>query len=160
MPTIRIEDDVFQGLQRLAEPFVDSPSAVIRRLLEEKGVLAPGQPRKRAAPNRSGTALTSQAIYEQYLLHVLDREFKGSAHKRAATAAVVKRMLADGFIGAAEQEMVATGETRAENTLTWGRNALKDRGYLSKTSGRGIWELTAEGRAAARALTLPKSKPA
>ncbi len=39
MPTIRIDHDVFEGLQKLAEPFVDSPSMVIRRLLESQGVL-------------------------------------------------------------------------------------------------------------------------
>ena len=31
MPTIRIEHDVFDGLKKLAEPFVDTPNAVIRR---------------------------------------------------------------------------------------------------------------------------------
>ena len=39
MPTIRVDQDVFEGLQQLAKPFVDSPSMVIRRLLEERGVL-------------------------------------------------------------------------------------------------------------------------
>ena len=37
MPTIRIEQDVFDGLKKLAEPFVDTPGAVIRRLLTETG---------------------------------------------------------------------------------------------------------------------------
>ena len=39
MPTIRVDQDVFEGLQQLAKPFVDSPSMVIRRLLEDRGVL-------------------------------------------------------------------------------------------------------------------------
>ena len=39
MPTIRIENEVFEGLKKLAEPFVDTPNAVIRRLLIEKGLL-------------------------------------------------------------------------------------------------------------------------
>ena len=39
MPTIRLDHDVFEGLQKLAQPFVDSPGMVIRRLLEEQGVL-------------------------------------------------------------------------------------------------------------------------
>jgi hypothetical protein len=160
MPTIRVENDVFEGLQRLAQPFVDSPSSVIRRLLEEKGVLAAGDARRPRAPASASprAALTPQSTYEQYLLYVLEREFKGKGHKRDATTAVIRKMMADGFIGAAEQEMVATGETRAENTITWGRNALKDRGYISKLSARGTWELTPEGRAAAKAITLPRTK--
>ncbi len=34
MPTIRITEDVYEGLQRIATPFVDTPNDVIKRLLE------------------------------------------------------------------------------------------------------------------------------
>ena len=62
MPTIRIDHDVFEGLQKLAQPFVDSPSMVIRRLLENQGVLKkmPAKP----APPPSPNALTPQSSYE------------------------------------------------------------------------------------------------
>ena len=148
MPTIRLDQDVFEGLQQLAKPFVDTPSMVIRRLLEERGVLratAKAPKVARLAPD----ALTPQAIYEDYLLYILAKEFDGQGHKRDVTHAIVKRMMKDGFIGAADQELVSTGETKAENTITWARNALKSRGWISRASPRGIWELTAEGRAAA-----------
>jgi hypothetical protein len=158
MPTIRVDQDVFEGLQQLAKPFVDSPGRVIRRLLEERGVLraaakAPG--RVRLAPD----ALTPQTVYEDYLLYVLAKDFGGQGHKRDVTHAIVKRMMKDGFIGAADQELVSTGETKAENTITWARNALKDRGHISRTSPRGIWELTAEGRTAAAnaSLSIPSA---
>src|SRR5258706_5928070 len=107
MPTIRVEDDVFEGLQKLAKPFVDSPSVVIRRLLEERGVLttkaaaisvsvAKSQGPKSAA---SAAGLTPQLVYEQFLLFVLSRgEFNGKGHKRDVTHVVVKRMMKDGFI--------------------------------------------------------------
>jgi len=156
MPTVRLDDDVFEGLQKLAQPFVDSPSMVIRRLLEERGVLSVAQKARKPAPD----ALTPQAIYEKYLLLVLLREFDGSAHKRDVTHAVVKRMMKDGYINASDQELVSTGETKAENTITWARNALKSRGHVSRMSPRGIWELTAEGRQAAGKLALPKPGPA
>ena len=159
MPTIRVDNDVFEGLQKLAKPFVDSPSSVIRKLLEEKGVIAgeEAKTKPRAShPAGQAAALTPQPIYEQFLLFILDREFKGKGHKRDVTTAVIRRMMAEGFIGPADQEMVATGETRAENTIAWGRNALKERGYISKLSMRGTWELTPDGRAAAKVLTLPK----
>ena len=156
MPTVRLDDDVFEGLQKLAQPFVDSPSMVIRRLLEERGVLSVAQKARKPAPD----ALTPQAIYEKYLLLVLLREFDGSAHKRDVTHAVVKRMMKDGYINASDQELVSTGETKAENTISWARNALKSRGHVSRTSPRGIWELTVEGREAAEKLVLPKPRPA
>src|SRR6185503_1170230 len=156
MPTIRLEQDVFEGLQKLAKPFVDSPSMVIRRLLEECGVLAKAAEAQQGA-RRAPNALTPQSTYEKYLLLILAREFNGQGHKRDVTHAIVKRMMKDGHIGPADQELVSTGETKAENTITWARNALKQRGHISRATSRGTWELTPEGKAAAGRVTLPKS---
>ena len=166
MPTIRIDDEVFEGLKRLAEPLVDTPGSVIRRLLTEKGVLAPakvsvksrGLPPQRPPvdPLPPPAALTPQPIYEQYLLHALAHDFNGRADKRNATRAVIDRMVAQGYIGPADLELVATGETRAENTITWARNALKNRGLIARGGRRGVWELTEEGRAQATSLVLPR----
>lgn len=149
MPTIRVDQDVFEGLQKLAQPFVDSPSIVIRRLLENAGVL---KAHSKPPPAVSASGLTPQSTYESYLLLVLSKEFGGRGHKRDVTHAIVKRMMKDGFIGPADQELVSTGETKAENTITWARNALKSRGDISRASPRGIWELTARGRDAAAKL--------
>ena len=155
MPTIRVDQDVFEGLQQLAQPFVDSPSMVIRRLLEERGVLhAKAQAPRRA--RRAPDGLTPQAVFEAYLLHVLAKEFDGRGHKRDVTHAIIKRMMKDGHIGAADQELVSTGETKAENTITWARNALKQRGCIDRASSRGMWELTPEGVRAAGKAALPE----
>ena len=156
LPTIRVDPEVFEGLQKLAQPFVDSPSMVIRRLLEERGLL-PKQARGPAPARRTPDALTPQAVHEAYLLYVLARDFDGSGHKRDVTHAVVKRMMKDGHIGAADQELVSTGETRAENTITWARNALKGRGWIRRGSPRGLWELSDEGRRAAAGAALPRA---
>jgi hypothetical protein len=166
VPTIRVEEDVLEGLKKLAEPFVDTPSSVIRRLLEEKGLLVKtpeAAPRKvdvQKQPSTSSLDLTPQSVYEQFLLFTLDDEFKGRADKRSVTQAVMERMSKRGMIGTADLELVSTGETKAENTIAWGRNALKDRGHLSRDSPRGIWELTPEGRAAAKQIQLPIRKSA
>ena len=155
MPTIRVEQEVFEGLQKLAKPFVDSPSMVIRRLLEERGVLRAAAKVPKAV-RLAPYALTPQAIYEDYLLYVLAKEFDGQGHKRDVTHAIVKRMMKDGLIGAADQELVSTGETKAENTITWARNALKQRGYINRAARRGMWELTPEGSEAAGRVVLPR----
>ncbi len=162
MPTIRIEQEVFDGLKKLAEPFVDTPSAVIRRLLTEKGILQPrpsrpGRPPVLEPEKRALTPdLTPQAVYEQFLLATLAEEFEGRGDKRRVTQATLQRMVKHGFISPVDLELVATGETRAENTITWGRNALKNRGLIARGSRRGIWELTEEGRAEAAQTALPK----
>jgi hypothetical protein len=155
MPTIRVDQDVFEGLQQLAKPFVDSPSMVIRRLLEDRGLLKKTATQEKETPPN---ALTPQSIYEKYLLVVLAREFDGQGHKRDVTHAIVKRMMKDGFIGAADQELVSTGETKAENTITWARNALKQRGQINRASRRGMWELTSAGKDAAGKVLLPKPR--
>jgi hypothetical protein len=41
MPTIRIDDDVYDWLQRRAKPFVDTPNSVLRR---ELGIVGAAQP--------------------------------------------------------------------------------------------------------------------
>ena len=166
MPTIRIDEEVFNGLKQLAEPFVDSPNAVVRRLLMEKGILpkAPLKPKTLSSPpvvpERVLTPLlTPQQVYEQFLLVTLAENFAGRADKRSVTKGVIERMLKQGFIGPADLELVATGETKAENTITWGRNALKNRGLIARGSQRGIWELTEEGRESANTIKLPKFAP-
>jgi hypothetical protein len=164
MPTIRIDDEVFEGLKALAEPFTDSPGSVIRRLLVEKGILkaAPAKVRRQQALDSQAQTraltppLTPQDAYEQFLLVTLNEDFDGRGEKRSVTRAIIEKMVRQGFIGPADLELVATGETKAENTITWGRNALKNRGLIRRGSKRGVWELSDEGREAARNVTLPK----
>src|SRR3954466_10723873 len=154
MPTIRLDDEIYDALKKLAEPFVDTPNSVIRRLLEQHGHVA--KKKAPAAPLRAKTAPdlepTPQAVYEDFLLKILDEQFKGSGEKRAVTHAIVEKMQKQKLLRAADREGVATGETRAENRVAWGRNALKGRGILNRTSRRGIWELTPEGKAAAKKI--------
>lgn len=155
MPTVRLDNDVLEALKRLAEPFVDTPSSVVRRLLEEKGLLA-----KRAAASRpaipAARGRTPQPVYEAFLLHVLARQFAGKGHKRDVTNAVVQQMQNRGLLDAADLELVKTGETKAENSIAWGRNALKERGLIARQSPRGVWQLTAEGEKAAAEVLLPR----
>lgn len=54
MRTIEVSEDVFRELQRRAEPFVDEPDDVIRRLL----ALAPGEAAREPA-NATGSDLVS-----------------------------------------------------------------------------------------------------
>lgn len=151
MPTVRIDDEVFEGLKNLAEPLVDTPNSVIRRLLEANGTLKkrPAQAAK-PVPARAVRDQTPQSIYEENLLRVLHEQFKGAGNKKDVTHAVIERMMKRGLIPPADMEFVATGETRAENKISWGRNLLKNRGLIRGDAPRGTWELTAEGRAQAK----------
>lgn len=168
MPTIRLDDDVFDGLKSLAEPFTDTPNTVIRRLLVERGILVDEAP-KAIRPARSVTApeakattagphkaasLVPQATYEKFLLHVLATRFNGRGDKGEVTKAVLREMTSRKMLSEADHVYVSSGETRAANTIAWGRNALKDRGLISQASPRGTWELTEEGMNEGRSITL------
>lgn len=151
MPTVRIDDEVFAGLKKLAEPLVDTPNSVIRRLLEDNGTLEKKPaPTARPVPVKTEREQTPQSVYEENLLAVLQEQFKGKGNKKDVTHAVVERMMKRGLIPPADMEFVATGETKAENKISWGRNLLKNHGLIRGDAPRGVWELTAEGRAAAR----------
>lgn len=163
MPTIRLDDDVFNGLKSLAEPFTDTPNSVIRRLLEERGALpsaritsdSPGaMPKKMAARPSRVSGLTPQATYEKYLLHVLTTRFNGRGDKHEVTKAVLELLQSREPLSPADLERVKTGETKAENTIAWGRNALKERGLISLSSPRGTWELTEKGLKEGREIKL------
>jgi hypothetical protein len=70
-PTIRIDDDLYSFLKDQAEPFVDTPNSVLRRLLElpsrngdmaDVGFEEPVAPEKAASPSkRSGAASPGRA---------------------------------------------------------------------------------------------------
>ena len=147
MPTVRLDPEVYEALKKLAEPFVDTPSSVIRRLLEESGHLPRKPSPASATPPRPEPDATPQSVYEEMLLEVLDKQFKGRGDKRSVTLAIIERMQKQNLLKPADLELVATGETRAENAIAWGRNALKRRGLLKGDSERGIWQLSLEGRA-------------
>jgi hypothetical protein len=157
MPTVRIDDEVFEALKKLAEPLVDTPNAVIRRVLEEKGLLQkkPSTAKKMNVGEKPAREQTPQSVYEENLLAILAENFNGRGNKKDVTLAVIERMMKRGLIPAADMEFVATGETKAENKISWGRNALKDRGLLRADAPRGVWELTPNGRATSRSARRP-----
>lgn len=153
MPTIRVDQEVFEGLQKLAEAFIDTPNTVIQKLLVEKGVIE-GSKEKIVSTNKPSRAkrgnLTPQYVYEEWLLKMLWAKFKGKAKKAEVTAETIKAM--GNILKEVDFEPVTTGEPRAENTIAWARNALKERGLISNDSQRGVWELTEQGIEKAKQL--------
>lgn len=149
MPTIRVEPDVFAGLQKVAQPFTDTPNSVIRRLLEQAGVLAEANVTDdrtpESAPEKSG-GKSVQPVYIRHLLYVLAHQFNGKGQKHDVCKAVVDLMERRGMLSEADHKLTPSGETRAENIIGWCRFALKGRGLISSDSPRGVWELTDAGK--------------
>jgi predicted transcriptional regulator len=153
-PTIRIDDDVYKGLQKLARPFEDTPNSIIRRLLEKSGVIPPAREatRMQTVRTRRSRKGTPQPMLEEWLLFILGSKFKGAADRTSAIEATMSVLKNYNLLTDADFEKVSTGEPRVENRIAWARHGLKKKGLLKSDSETGYWELTEEGRRKASKL--------
>jgi hypothetical protein len=152
-PSIDADDEVFEVIKNNAEPFVDTPNTVLRRLLGldlAKGPSAQGagKPAKtaRAAP---GTLLP-ESEYEIPILRSLD-ERGGRAPSREIVEAV-GRALGD-KLTELDRQPLKSGDIRWENRTAFVRLRLIERGELVKHSPRGTWEISDDGRKRLRSRT-------
>src|SRR5205823_8193394 len=168
--TIRIDQDVYESLKAKAEPFVDTPNSVLRRLLNLDGLSAAAgsatmavQPpptrstgrgdsgthashkrkRKRRAKRASTGAILVEERYELPILGCLI-EAGGSAPSRQVIDAV-GRELADQFSDT-DKATLASGGIRWQNRAQFVRLRLVHEGLMQRDSPRGIWAITEAGR--------------
>ena len=143
MPTIRIDHEVFKELQKRAEPLVDTPNAVIRRLLAlAENAIASGE-HGRTQPSVRQIRRLPMREYELPLLESLE-ERGGSAPAKEVITAVGKRLASR--ITPLDRTTTDSGAVRWENRVQWLRLRLVERGLLKKDSPWGIWELSKAGR--------------
>ena len=173
MPSIRIDQEVYSALQKQAEPFIDSPNSVLRRILglEPGGVppegeapvtpgvsksgadrsrarQRPGTSSRRARRKKGRTRVAAGSIlaedqYVEPLLNVLV-DRGGSAPAREVIDEVGTRL--NGRLTTLDRELLASGSIRWQNRAQFVRLRLVEEGLLKKGSSRGVWEITEEGR--------------
>jgi hypothetical protein len=168
-PTIRIDNEVFDKLKESAEPFVDTPNTVLRRILglaaqpeavdvkeEEQGGRLESKkgsasrrtasPRRKTRPRspraRAGTIL-ADAEYEMPILEILD-EHGGRAPTREVIDALGERL--DGRLTDVDRERLSSGDIRWRNRAQFVRLKLIEDGDMVKGSPRGLWEISTQGR--------------
>jgi hypothetical protein len=175
-PTIRIDIEVLDKLKEQAEPFVDTPNTVLRRILglearaESTEVYddAPNErspkrrrPKGQKTPSRtpraqnrrprakSGTIL-ADAEYEVPILETL-RDHGGRAPTREVIDALGERL--DGRLTDVDRQRLSSGDIRWRNRAQFVRLNLIERGDMMRGSPRGVWEISKQGlsRVAARA---------
>jgi hypothetical protein len=145
--SIEVDDEVFEMLKGHAEPFVDTPNTVLRRLLGIGQARPPRQPaadselraEARAAP---GTLLPERE-YEVPILSYLD-EHGGRAPSREVTDAVGKALASR--LTELDTRLLQDGTIRWQKRAAFVRLRLVNRGELVKDSPRGTWEITDKGR--------------
>jgi hypothetical protein len=174
-PTIRIDDEVFDELKKHAEPFVDTPNTVLRRLLnlgdagfedtngtgDVELVTAPAAAprsgarderaarprRRRSKATRPPRAKTGSILHESaYELPML--EIISEHGGRAAAREVLDELETrlDGQLTEVDREELASGDVRWRNRAQFVRLRLVEQGDMVKDSPRGIWEISDQGR--------------
>lgn len=146
-PSIDTDDEVFEVIKKHAEPFVDTPNTVLRRLLgiDQAKSLPAAAPEKangqtgRAAP---GTLLP-ESEYEIPILHYLE-DRGGRAPSREVVEAVGEALV--GKLTELDKQPLKSGDIRWENRAAFVRLRLVERGELVKQSPRGTWEISDKGR--------------
>lgn len=164
-PTIRIDEDVYRALQTQAEPFIDTPNSVLRRMLSlgdpgsdvrdlneqgdqvvavEKSTPKPARGTKKKKRTRapSGTLLPQDA-YEIPLLRSLE-ELGGGA----AAGEVIERLgqHLNEKLKPNDREALGSGVIRWHNRAQFARYELVQRGEMKSDSPRGVWEISDQGR--------------
>ena len=155
MNTIEIDDEVMGLLKKRAEPFVDTPNSVLRKLLGLDGESRQFATRAAHARNTRRTrhkriksgkgeraptgAILPEEEYVAPLLQVL-HERGGSAPAREVIEEVGRR-LAD-RLTTLDKEPVSSGGVRWQNRVQFARLRLLERGLLKRNTPRGFWEMT------------------
>jgi hypothetical protein len=166
-PRILIDDVVLALLKSNADPFVDTPNSVLRRLLgmspangsvsqddlgEEPLSIAPERQTRQRRQRRTrrpavkraqtGTILPDEE-YEIPILTILDAR-GGRAPTREVLDELGKR-LGDQLMPA-DHETLTSGDIRWRNRAQFVRLRLIKGGDMVEGSPRGLWEITDQGR--------------
>lgn len=160
-PSIEIDDEIFAFLKENAEPLVDTPATVLRRLLglESKEAESPevetkrnpmpasakstrGKGRHRKGNRATRGTLLPESEYELPILRYLEQN-GGRAPSREVIDGVGIE-LADQMTDT-DREALKSGEIRWKNRAAFVRLRLVEKGELDGKSPRGTWAITTRG---------------
>ncbi|HLI18200.1 MAG TPA: winged helix-turn-helix domain-containing protein [Rhodanobacteraceae bacterium] len=150
MPTIRIDDEVWNWLKKHARPLEDTPNTVLRRLAgletaperntngEHGGIKNTGQRRRL----RNGhTSLNEFRVPILLLLHR-----NGGQMERQPALRKLEKDMGDRLTDADHAD-IESGTIRWEKTAEWQVYTMRKEGLLEPVtrSGNGVWKLTTKG---------------
>lgn len=180
MPTIRIDDELYEFLKVEAEPFVDTPNSVLRRLVglparngsdverSDDGVSGrpsgtssrvPGlRKTKRRKGGRSSAAKRARArapkgtllAAVEYEMPILQILVERGGDAPASDVLDSLEARLDGKFTDVDRERLASGGVRWRNRAQFVRLDLVNRGEMASDSPRGMWAVTDAGRSRAK----------
>ena len=143
MKTIEIDDDIYEKLQELAVPFVDTtPSMVLRKIIDHyyscKKKVDPSLIRHKRRAHKRGYGKLSHQHYRIPIIEALkDLGGKGTVDEVLNIVySKVKDKLTD-----IDYSETLSGYIRWKNTAHFQRFKMVEDGILKSSSSRGIWEL-------------------
>jgi Mrr N-terminal domain len=154
VPYIEITDETYSRLLRRSESFADTADNVIVRLLDatapESGDSVHSVQRRsvrnevrQATPRAIPGSILPEREYWVPILEILT-EAGGAAPASDVIDALGERMRS--MLTQRDYETLSMGEVRWRNRARFARLRMTERGLLSATSPRGIWELADPGR--------------
>ena len=146
MPTIRIDEEVWREIQKHAQPLVDSPNDVLRRMLGLDGKTSmlhsvASVPKTPKAGEK--TKATPDIAFRKPILEYLVKSGgRGNVYDTVeAVGHLMKPQLTP-----KDCEPLNSGPIRWQSAAKWERQHMVEEGLLKKGSPRGIWEVTEKGR--------------
>lgn len=151
MPTIRVDDDVWDWLKSQAQPFEDTPNSVLRRVAGLDPAEAPGSrptPGMRRVGRRPSGAKTAQREFRQPILEILARH--GGRGDRTRVLAELEKVMA-GRLTEFDRSDIKSGTIRWQKSAEWEISTMRQEGLLlpQSESPRGVWCLTPAGQSLA-----------
>ena len=154
MPTIELSQASFDMLKDIAEPLIDTPDTVIRRLLEAYQAGAQGDGGKPEATKNGRTAARrivqrdgkrarkgERTRTEEFVAPLL-KALKDGGGKLEAHEAIdrVGELMGD-RLNEVDRSRLPSGEIRWRNTVRWAAQRLQVEGKLSKNAPYGFWKV-------------------
>jgi len=157
MPTIRVDNDVWEWLKRNARPLEDTPNSVLRRVAgldadkvnTRLSVRSSGGGSRR--PHREGHM--PQANFREPILAVLNRH-NGQLRRQEALRELETTLANE--LTPADYSSIESGAVRWQKSAEWQVHAMRRDGLLEavENSRSGLWKLTRRGReVAARSVS-------
>lgn len=150
MYKIEIDDDVWQALQKMATPLVDTPSTVLRKVLGLPSI----NPDDNTTLGHKRTVYTrakGKTRQEEFRAPILRSLFRTLSHSKPAGQVLddIENDIGSKF-NSIDREILKSGrDIRWKNTAQWERAVMVKGKLLRSDSPRGIWALTKKGIAAA-----------
>jgi len=153
MATIRIDDDVYDWLKNMAQPFEDTPNSVLRRVAgldnssrkETKMIIATRQTLNIQADGKK----TPQGAFRKPILEVL-KKFGGNG-ARMRVLSEVEQLMANRLSAYDKLDIQSGGSTRWQKSAEYEVFVMRKEGLLKSVNetSSGVWALTPKGSAAA-----------